>query len=521
MQQVMGDDMAIDKYIEYVQDEKIRIAFLFQIPSHWPSIESVYHACKVDPRIDARVFLIEELSVEKVQMEGAKDFMKEKGIVWWEYDEEKLKLFYPHAAIYQSPYDLSYRNPDAWSLHLKNMGIRVIYIPYGIEIADTWDARAAHFDTFVVRNAWRIYTISEYMKKEYQKYCSNRHAVKAYGSPKFDAYYRKEIEADEIVLKKAAGRKIVLWKMHFPKLIHEGGRVWQVTPYLKEYEKMESELHKYEDLFFVVMPHPMFYSQTINLDLGKRAKQLLDQLETHENVYLDKNADYRKNLYHADAIIIDRSALMVEAAIVNVPVLYMLNSDYNEPLTSPVKSVVDTYRKGKRVEDMLAFLSDLRNHSLPGKADKNDVLKEVLPYRDGKAGERILDDIVKSILSEKAKKIKLVLFGIGHVCKYYVDYLELLHSSQYEITAFSDSDSEKWGKTLYGIPIVPPTELKNILYDYVVITTENYHMQIKEKLIYELYLDEDKILRLDQFYEMEIAENKYFLSAGRGKRCDI
>lgn len=501
--------MFTDKYTKYISGEKIRIAFLFQVPSHWPSVESVYDACSVDPRIDERVFWIEESSVEKAQMKGAKEFLKERKIEWLPYNEKKIKDFNPHTAICQLPYDLSYRKPDAWSLHLKRMGIRVVYIPYGIEIADTLDARAAHFDTFVVRNAWRIYTISDCMKEEYQKYCANRHAVRAYGSPKFDAYYRKEITADDKVLYKAAGRRIILWKMHFPKVIYENEKVRQVTPYLNEYEKLETVLNEYKDLFFVVMPHPMFYSQTIRLDLRRQAKRLLEKLKTHENVYLDKSPDYRKNLYHADAIIIDRSALMVEAAIVNVPVLFMSNPDYEEPLTPSVKRIVKTYKHGKQVEDITKFLADVRNDELPLLEGKKKILEDEFPYEDGKAGERIKDDIVNSILSEKTKKIKLILFGVGHVCKYYVEYLGLLHSPLYEIVAFSDNNATKWGTKIYGIPVVPPVELRNILYDYVVIATENGHMQIKRKLIYELHLDDETILRMDWFYEMAQNEKEY------------
>ena len=95
-----------------------------------------------------------------------------------------------------------------------------------------------------------------------------------------------------------------------------------------------------------------------------------------ENVYLDLDDDYRPSLLNADAIISDRSAVMIEAATVGVPVLYMSNADYYEPMTAAVLPLVESYEQGQTCADMVAFVKrcrqgldlnrDARNAICPG-----------------------------------------------------------------------------------------------------------------------------------------------------------
>lgn len=148
----------------------------------------LFQACAADEQVDAQVFFVDDAAVEKVQVEDSGRLLEEKRIPFQIYSEEKILEYKPHVALYQPPYDVSYRNPSALSLHLKNMGTRILYIPYGIEIADTEDAHLNHFFTFVVLNSWRIYTFSEAMREDYFRYCPNRHAVRALGIPKFDGF---------------------------------------------------------------------------------------------------------------------------------------------------------------------------------------------------------------------------------------------------------------------------------------------------------------------------------------------
>lgn len=496
--------MKKQRYIPYRDGEKIRIAVMFQAASYWPSVESFYQECLKDDGVSVRIFFIDDLSVEKVQMRDSISFLEENCLPYEIYSEENIRRFRPHAALYQPPYDVLYRNPPALSIRLRAEGVRILYIPYGIEIADTEDARFAHFHTYVVRNSWRIYTFSEVMLEDYRKYCPNRHAVRATGSPKFDAVYHKDrMKPDEQIRRKAGDRRIVVWKMHFPKRIYEGICQLQVTPQLSEYIRFAGMLASFGDLFFVVMPHPLFFSETMPDDLVREARELFRILDTVPNTVTDLSADYRRSLYHADAIITDRSALMVEAGLCGVPVLYMENREYREPLTEAVRCITDAYMHGSTAEDMAAFVERFRTGALREHARRQDAaVRAAVPFLDGLCGRRILEDVRQGIRKGEARRIRVVFFGAGSVCAHYVRRLGICDNADYEVLGVSDNSPDKWGTDHAGMRVLPPETLRELDFDYLVITTEQYHMPVKQKLVYELFLDEDKILRLDVFSEL-------------------
>lgn len=501
------------KYNRCGPREKVRIAVMYQVASYWPSIESFYRACVNDDSVDIRIFFVNEVSVESAQIEKTDVFLTEKGIPFFVYSEKELKNFHPHAALYQPPYDVSYRNPSALSVHLREMGIRIVYIPYGIEISDTEDARFNHFHTFVVRNAWRIYTFSEIMLEDYKKYCPNRQAVRAFGIPKFDSIVHRNEMGSSDHFQMAGGRRIILWKMHFPKLIYDNNQKKQVTPYIEEYLRFAGQIEDYDDLFFVVMPHPMFFSQTISPELSKKTEKLFWQLRGKKNVYIDDRADYRISLYHADAVIIDRSAVMVEAGFLDIPVLYMKNPDYEEPLTKAVKELADSYEQGTSCADIQKFLDKFCDQELGpviGRIKKARL--QVLPPEAGMSGEKILADIKGGIRNPEKKKINISFFGASFICRHYIEKLMIKNNADFKIVCLSDNDSKKWGSEQEGIEIVAPEKMKEKEIDLIVITSEQYYMPIKRQLVYELHMDEEKILRLDYFAEMYMKD--YMQNAG-------
>ena len=108
------------------------------------------------------------------------------------------------------------------------------------------------------------------------------------------------------------------------------------------------------------MPHPKFADATIDLDLLPRAQQILEEMNALSNVYIDRSDDYRNSLTNADAIIVDRSAVMIEVGALGVPVLYMYNKTYNEPMTEPIQKLLDNYYQGTTEQEMEGFCDMIR-----------------------------------------------------------------------------------------------------------------------------------------------------------------
>lgn len=384
--------------IPYYSGEKVRIVFLFQIASFWPSWDSFYRACVADGRMDVRLVFLDETATEDVQMKSAETFLKEKGLDYVNYEDFDLAGFGPHVLVMQTPYDNWHRKPAHWSVNYEGRGIRLVYIPYGIEISDTEDSHYLHFHTSVIENCWRIYTFSDRMKRDYQKYAHNCNAVRVLGLPKFDGLYGKQqSKMDPEIERKRKGRKIVLWKLHFPKEIIEEGRTVTVTPDLSVYIDFAGRLREFREFFFIFMPHPRFLSAKTGPEQAGKIRKLFDTVSEQDNAFVDMRDDYRESLINADYIIIDRSAVMVEAGALGGPVLYMSNAEYYEPVTEAIRPLIDSYYQGTSAEDMVRFMERCREGWDPNREARQYAFKQCIPYFDGKCGERIRDDIVRDL----------------------------------------------------------------------------------------------------------------------------
>ncbi len=480
---------------------KLKILFVYQVASFWPSWDSLYRNCMEDDAIEVKLFRIGGEQGDHAQMDHSEDFLIKNGIPYEEFTYEKVMAFNPVYMIYQTPYDKGHRPVETWTARFRSKGIRICYIPYGIEISDTEESRYKHFLLSVVLNAFAVFVLSDEMRAEYEKHCVNAKAVRAYGLPRFDMLLEPR-GLPESYRDKVKGRKIVLWKLHFPKVFIENGVKKQATPDLDEYIKFLDYIKKAQDLFFIFMPHPKFADSTIDAELLPKAQYLLNELQKIENVYIDMDDDYRASLVNAKAIIIDRSAIMVEAGVKNVPVLYMYNENYREPMIKPIQNLLDSYYQGTIADDMIRFCEKVRN----GEDDNFEIRKKAfnkcVPYLDGKSAGRIkaylMDaaetDMETGMVSEIPKNSRIVFFGAGYIGMFCLDSME----KKLEIVAFADNDKTKWNKSYMGYPVVSPEMIKQLQFDYLVLASDKYYREIYFQIC-SLGIPMEKVVNFDHF----------------------
>ena len=92
---------------------------------------------------------------------------------------------------------------------------------------------------------------------------------------------------------------------------------------------------------------------------------------------------------------------MVEAGSRNIPVLYMYNPDFNEPLTEAIAPLIESYYQGTTSNDMEEFLDMCQNNEDPLWIKRKKAFAQCIPYFDGKCGERIKEDIIEALEAEK------------------------------------------------------------------------------------------------------------------------
>lgn len=388
----------------YDGKEKIRIAFIFQGASFWPSWDSLWEAVNADGRFEASMYVCDDVYKEKSQFQTARKFLNDAGIPFTPIHDANLTELNPHIVVLQTPYDGGHRPKYLHGNALTAKGFRVVYIPYGIEISDTQRGRNDHFSGSVTRYAWRIYTFSEKIISDYKRFSlTGGDMVRSFGHPKFDHFvgaHRPSMPQE--ILDAAKGRKIVLWKVHFPKKLN--GRL--ITPSMQEYFNFAKSLLEYPDLYFVFMPHPKFYETADEYFDAKAFAKLLDTAENAMQFFGD---DYRGVLLNSDFYMIDRSALMIEAGVTGKPILFLSNKSYREPMTKPIQGIVDSYYQAVDCAGMKKFISEVVVGGLDSKqAERSRAIQETIPPITGQSGLLIKNDMVNGLLNENPAISKIV-----------------------------------------------------------------------------------------------------------------
>lgn len=90
------------------------------------------------------------------------------------------------------------------------------------------------------------------------------------------------------------------------------------------------------------------------------------------------------------------------------------------------------------------------------------------------------------------EKEKIVLYGMGVKAQEIIDNYDLIND-MFDIIGLVDSDSAKWGTHLNGYVVLSPEQIYELKFDKIVISTSRYFDEIKERLIENLYISENKI----------------------------
>lgn len=118
--------------------------------------------------------------------------------------------------------------------------------------------------------------------------------------------------------------------------------------------------------------------------------------------------------------------------------------------------------------------------------------------------------------------MKVLIYGIG---KIFIKYSHFIEWSS--VIGIFDSNEQKWGHEIEGFIIQSPYCILDFKYDYIVIFSDDYFKEIKEKLRAELGVNESKIVSYTFFisdYNLWSEESKQmtykFISESQGAILD-
>ncbi|MDP2101888.1 MAG: glycosyltransferase 61 family protein [Methylotenera sp.] len=381
-----------------VISNRVRILFVLQYAPIWSSLRSVFQSLKAIDGVEVKV--IKSVFIHGV---ASDDNMAQLDMLCRNENIDAdtnvdlvLREFQPHVAFLQNPYD-STRLPALHSTQLATIGIKVAYVPYGIEMGGGLENNQYQFNADVQQLAWRIFVRSSRNKAMYAKYCDvgDSHVVVT-GHPKFDGQVITDTyKINEQLKVKIAGRPVVLWTPHFSVGLPASWSTYRIYS-----QVIMQQTVARQDVFFIIRPHPLFFKEMLRQSFwGSDDEVAFRKLCNQQaNLWLDEAADYTEAFVASNAIMTDAGSFLLEYLPTKKPILYLhhpegfgLNDDAD---------LVDHYYRANSPDDIPDYIDMVSKGLDPMKDERVNVTEEFLFGLDGATGQRIAKYLVDELNEE-------------------------------------------------------------------------------------------------------------------------
>lgn len=378
-----------------LQTRKIRIDFLFQLPEVWSSWETIWEHCLTDERIKARLILLPFFHGSSPDVGRARRFLGRKGYSFTDLSAYDLGRDQPDIVFVQNPYD-STRPEELNTSALLERGIKIVYVPYGLDVCGGEENIRWQYDLDIQRKAWRIFVRSEAHRRMYAEHCQagNEHVIVS-GHPKMDKMVAQGKQKPDAEAAAERDGRVVLWCPHFSV----GGKGW--STYDRLAEPILSYFEAHPEMTLIVRPHPLFFP-TLRAQglLDEEGEAALRRRLSSGNVMLDEEESYIPSFEASDALMADAGSFLLEYLPTGKPILYLENPI--GPGLSETGSFVSMYYQARDMESVGAFLRMISERQDPRRNARMALLKEQFFRLDGDVGRSIKDHVVEAFMAEIA-----------------------------------------------------------------------------------------------------------------------
>lgn len=377
-------------------DDPVRMTFFFQSPETWSTWNTVWEAVSADPRADVKLVYLPFFHDEAGEDARMRSFLAERDLPFVQASAYDLEADAPDVAFFQNPYD-STRPEEYAAVRLASLGIRLAYVPYGLEVGGGAENLRWQYDLDLQRLAWRVFVRAPRHRHMYARYCQTGSAhVRVTGHPKLDRYSQGLMSARKGHLANWLGdRRALLWTPHFS--VEAGG--W--STYREYGETILRAFENRSDLALIVRPHPLFFGRMRKLGLMDDAREAAfrERLKASGNIILDESFDYAEAFACSEALLADAGSFVLEYLPTGKPVLYL--DQPQGPGLNEEGEVVRGYYSARNDADILDFIAMMARGDDPMREQRLALIPEFFGVLDGKAGARIAEDIIEGVRAER------------------------------------------------------------------------------------------------------------------------
>lgn len=387
-------------------DEKIDIVFLPYNAAMWNSLESIWKAASKDPMCNCYVMPIPYYKIKMLE-DGS-----EEGIFCYEGD--KFPEYVP--VINYKKLDLQELKPDIIYVHnqydnyntatqvdskyfsssLKKCTNMLVYVPYAILGTYPISFYNDFYSFIQTRGFDRVVVQAPVFQMIAEKSGIDSNKILTLGSPKMDGLITS-IETQEVSREledKFKNRTVFLWTTNLMKIVNSKDKA------LDEIEEVFNIIKKHSKCGLIFRPHPLerVYVQSMVPECFIRYEEILNSVEGIENIMIDYSSNYYEVFTISDALITDRSSVLIEYMATGKPVLIYDIELEKEYYSEDVFDIFANDIVGQNNMTVEYFINKVVNKEDNNKQRRLDALNTVITNRDGSCGEKVHKRIKEDIL---------------------------------------------------------------------------------------------------------------------------
>lgn len=389
------------KALETEHHPKIKVVFLAQETSIWPSFESVYLAFAGDSRCEAQLLYLPFEHRNNDKKVDSFNIYQSMGLPIKHCLDYDLSKESPDIVFFSKPYA-----GIPMQFHIDNVDPvvqRSVYIPYWVNWMAVQNIPFLidyHYKLPFFDKVWKIFDAPDYVRKSHIEYSPKKgENLELIGHPRFDAIRKLNETRGQIPdnwKTKIANKKVIMWNTH-SHIAAEKDENWST------FEILGLHILEYfqnnEQILLLWRPHPHFFNSLLNngIHTEREVEDLIALVSHSKNIILDTTPNYLFAFSVADALISDASSLLVEFLPTKKPILYT----YNDTSYSIVnENLLPAFYTANKWDDIRRFIEMVMNITNDNKADQRArIIQEFMPNFGKNIGElvkdRCIDDLVK------------------------------------------------------------------------------------------------------------------------------
>lgn len=401
---VKGIYKDLTSIIGYVNN-KIKVTFLAQEESVWPSSQSVYENMLNDGRFDTQLVYVPFKHPNATAKDDNMQIYKGMGYDIVNYDKYDISKENPDIVFFTKPYNSI---PSQFYIkEIEKIIDKTVYIPYGMETV--YPLVRYGFQDYTHYKVWKHVVHGDFVKEVGKRYgYRDGENIVVWGHPRFDLLSRNYL--DHIPAEwasKIKGKKVLCWCPH-----HTIEGPEKVSTWFENYKTIFSLTEQYDNILLLWRPHPMLFGALVNdgYMTQDELNVFIKEKSEKENIILDLNSDYNMAFQISDAMITDGTTFSAAYLYMDRPLMLTIpdiNMYYNS------EEAEKGFYLGNTPEDIEHFFDIVSRGEDPKKDERIEYKNKTLFLPEGQTvAEYIAENLVKSLKSDIEKDARRIVYGL-------------------------------------------------------------------------------------------------------------